>query len=172
MMKTVSTSIVLVLSMLLSGYLYAEIYQVTDSKGNKTYTNIAPKADGQNQRVEKITIREVNTTPSDGVDNDEYFKRQIDTRDEYDKNTVEFESELEVASKALKDAEKELEQAKEIKSGDYFNIPGKGMRYKDGYTERVQQAEEKVERAKEQLQAIQKNKPSKPNLKVEPAAAK
>lgn len=148
--------------------LYAEIYQITDSKGNKVYTNIAPKSGEKNQQIEAIKIRETNITPSDGINDEDFLELQTEVRKEYEANTTRFESERQAASLAVKQAETELEQAKELKSGDYFNIPGKGMRYKDHYHERVQQAEENLVHAKEQLQALLKNKPSKAPVRITP----
>lgn len=149
------------LALLFSSLSHAEIYQITDSKGNKTYTNIAPKADDSSRKVEKVNVRETNTTPSDGINNEEFLERQIDQRKAYENSSIDFENELAQANKALRDAETELAKAKEVTSGDYFNIPGKGMRYKDSYTERVQQAEENVAEAKKRLRALRSNRPSK-----------
>lgn len=136
----------------------AEIYQVTDEKGNKVFTNIEPKQ-SEGKTIQKVDVKETNTTLGDAINNDDYFEQQQLERQQREERRAQHEQQQRQARRAVREAEQELEQAKELQSGDYFNIPGKGMRYKDSYHQRVKQAEEKLQQAKKQLQSVQQGLP-------------
>lgn len=133
----------------------ADIYQITDEKGNKVFTNIEPK-DARGKSVKKLEVKETNTSAHDGVDNDTYFEQQRQQRQESEKRQSKQETEQRLARQAVQEAELELEQAKQLQSGDYFNIPGKGMRYKDSYYKRIELAEKKLKNAQQHLRSVQR----------------
>lgn len=135
----------------------AEIYQVIDENGNKVFTNIEPKSSA-GKTVQKVELKQTNTTASSNpIDEDGYLQQKQQERQEQESQLAKFEQQQNEARRAVREAEQDLEQARELQSGDYFNIPGKGMRYKESYYERVKLAEDKLQQAKEQLQSLQKN---------------
>lgn len=136
----------------------AEIYQITDEKGNKVFTNIEPK-NSKGKTVQKVELKQTNTTLSDGIAEDDYLQQRQKDRQEYDEQLTKFEQQRSEARRSVSDAERNLEQARELQPGDYFNIPGKGMRYKDSYHERVKLAEEQLQQARLHLNSLQQEKP-------------
>lgn len=61
----------------------------------------------------------------------------------------------EAANRALKEAEKQLEEARSVREGDRIGTASGGSRLTQRYLDRVHVAEENVERAREQLKALQ-----------------
>lgn len=152
-------SLLYLLTVMLTLPVCAEVYQITDEHGRKTFTNIAP-ADGAQQKIEKVQLRETNTTPSHQAY--EQGDAESEQLEQLENRTIRnrLAQDEQQARENLERAESELEDAKQIRSGDYFNVPGKGLRYRDEYRQRVEQAEQAVRQAKESYDQIRQRGPS------------
>lgn len=158
-MKTALITIALLLSASLP--LQAEIYQVTGKDGRKTFTNVAPLSE-EDSNVEKVDLKETNISHETDhpADNDAYFESMEQENLEHDEISQRLNADQQKAYDALQQAKEQLEQAKEIRSGDYYNIPGKGLRYNEAYHQRIQHAEQRLQAAQENYDRIMQRAPA------------
>lgn len=132
-----------------------EIYQITDEHGRKTYTNIAPQQ--PKGEVEKVKLRNTNIRETQSL-------QSFDTMPAEAEQSAEIQQRLkqdaQQALNAVQQAEAALEQARELRPGDYFNIPGKGLRYTEQYHSRIKRAEQQLESAQQNHNVIKQRKPA------------
>lgn len=148
------TALLLVMSL----HTYGEIYKVTDEDGKTTYTNIEPKAKGEGKESQKVDLKETNISEEGkhlpGSD-DTIFNELRQEREAKEAKQQEKQQEKEAAFKALQEARENLEKAKEVKSGDFFNNPDGGLHYKDSYYKRIEEAKKQLDAAEERYKAAQ-----------------
>lgn len=143
----------------------SDIYQITDEKGRKTFTNIAPPENSD--AMQRVELRSSNIS-HDGAsnhqpDNDRYFEEQQAAELESREISQRLNQDEQQAYETLQQARENLEKAREIQTGDYFNIPGKGLRYNAAYHERIQHAEQQVQTAQENYDRIRQRAPASNN---------
>ena len=157
------TLLLVIITSLLTANAAAEIYEVVDEHGNKTYTNTPPQGP---QKSQPIKIDPVETNVWSGgmkqleADDDFYnelIKQQgLDDAAKMEKKRLWLE-----AKNNLKTAKEELEAAKVIRPGDYFPNSGGGIRYTQVYKDRVKAAEQRVEKATARFKEVDKKTPAK-----------
>jgi hypothetical protein len=141
--------------LLLSIHAYAEIYEILDENGRKTYTDKPPL----NQPDAKPVIAspkasnswKTNTTQEE---NDQYYDQ---LKQEIENNEAQKAAEAQAnnynkqqAADNLKKAEQDLNDARTVKSGDYYhNKSNNGLIYTQEYRSRIKEAEEALEKAKQ-----------------------
>ena len=125
----------------------AEIYEVIDEEGNKTYTNTKPlpSKQGQVKTIEIGEIQALGQNEEQDANNKEFFsklKTQQDATENYKRKR----------SKAIKDYNKKLNQADQAvidapttQEGDFIPILKGGMRYTDQYHKRIAQTKKDLE---------------------------
>lgn len=135
---------------------FGEIYKVTDEDGNTRYTNIEPKTKGK--EATKVDLKNTNISEEGkhlpGSD-DTIFEELREEREAKEAAQREKQDEKQAAYEALQQAKRNLEEAKEVKAGDFFNTRNGGLRYKDSYHRRVEDAERALEAAQERYENAQ-----------------
>lgn len=155
-MKAFSLLLILGMSFTASA---AEIYQITDEKGRKVFTNIIPPDGNQ---AEKVTISDTNLShdASHHDDNDRYYEELAQEEAQHLEISQHLKHDQQQAHDAVKAAEANLAAAKEIRAGDYFNIPGKGLRYTEAYHQRIRDAQMHLDSANDHLRQVQGRRPA------------
>lgn len=138
-----------------------EIYQITDEHGRKTYTNVAPqqpKGTVQKVKLSNTNIRETHADKPAENDNLE-MQQNEDLERRLQQNQRQ-------AKNAVTQAETALEEARELRAGDYFNIPGKGLRYTEQYHERIKEAEQQLINAQDNYKASRQRESKPANTEI------
>lgn len=147
--------------LLISGLLFsiithAEIYELIDKDGRKTYTDKPPINETDAKPV-TTSAKTSNTWQKDAEQeaSDSYFDEEEQRREAEINIQNDLEGRIEKAkerlAKDVEQAEKDLESAREITAGDYYPNKKEGMIYTQQYRERVKAAEDNLERYKEAL---------------------
>lgn len=142
--------ILFVISLLLPSYVVADIYEIIDKEGKKTYTNTAPHHSSEVQ-PKKIVPKETNVWREDEqdiADKDVFFEELSEQQREADALKQKNDRLQQAAADRVKAAEANLEQAKLIQAGDYYPNKNGGLRLKPTYKERVEAAEKAVAEAR------------------------
>lgn len=144
-----------IFALLLSAAANADIYEIIDENGRKTYTD-KPPHDQPDARPISSSAKSANQWVSDGMQeqNDQYFIELKNKQAEQESIAAELAAQQEEAERlqqqSIKNAEDALDAAKEIKAGDYYSNPNqKGLRYTQEYRDRVQAAEAELEQARQ-----------------------
>jgi hypothetical protein len=145
---------ILIIGLLFNSLANAEIYEVIDESGRKIFTDIPPlnKPDAKPVSIKPHTG---NTWQNDPLQeqNDRYFNELDEKEQELEaaeeRATAEKDEAKQKAAEAIIAAEEALEEAKTMKAGDYFPNQNNGIRYTPEYLERVKDAEEALEKARE-----------------------
>lgn len=150
----------LTLLLCISTYAYsAEIYQIVDEKGRKTFTNIVPPTE---HNLEKVELGEPNLSHDSNYhdDNDRYYE-ELAAEEQQHREIGQRLNQAEAAARArLEESEAALLEARELRAGDYFNIPGKGLRYTEAYHQRIREAEMRRDSAREDYERVRNRRPA------------
>ena len=146
---------ILILLTLISPVALAAIYETTDAEGHKSYSDKPPlnQSDAKTKEVAPMTENTWETNPSQT--SDDQFYRGLKARQEQEQKAQkemadQQEAEQQRQAKAEADAKKALEDAKEVKAGDFYKNPnGEGLRYTQEYRDRVKNAEENLKKAQQ-----------------------
>lgn len=140
----------------ITGHAFAgEVYKYTDANGKVIYSNKKPN----NTEVETLNIQQsnsINTQSKNNKAKEQFFRQQRadEQRQQYRKAEAKKRQQAaqkKAASKtklSVKQAQKLLEEAKTIQSGDMFPLPNGGSRYSEQYQNRIKEAEQALEEAK------------------------
>jgi hypothetical protein len=143
----------MLLGVILSVCVYADIYEIIDKNGHKTYTD-KPPSDQTDLKPIKVAPETSNSWQNGNAQeqNDQFFdelkKQQDEEKAAADELSRQEEERQQKAEDAVAEAEAELERARELKAGDYFPNKQKGMHYTPEYINRVKNAEKALEKAK------------------------
>ncbi len=146
--------IILLGSLFFSSFVSADIYEIIDANGHKTYTDKPPlnKPDAMPLSLKPETG---NSWSNDSIQegNEEYYE-ELNAEEELTNNaeatkTEETNAQQEKAVISVEEAEIALEEAKEIKAGDYLPNLNQGIHNTQEYQDRVNKAEEALNKAKE-----------------------
>lgn len=135
---------------------HADIYRVTDEHGNTTYTNVAPQQNGK--QAEAVKLKPTNVTEEGKHlpgDNETYFEELKVQQDSRENEQKQQKRDRQAAWETLQQAHQNLEQARAVKAGDYFNLKDGGLRYKPEYLERVEAAEKRLQEAQKHYDSLQ-----------------
>ncbi len=145
--------LILVAILVATPMVQAEIYKYSDEHGNVVLTDTPPaqNADAESVDIQSLDGNTVNLSTSQHRKNDKYYD-QRDQRQAKEEAQNAREANLaqqqQARKGAVRKAELDLEEAKEIKSGDMMPLPSGGIRYTDQYKQRVKNAEDALMRAK------------------------
>lgn len=132
---------------------HAEIYEIIDKNGRKTFTD-KPPANQPGAQPIKAKNNTNNTWQNNNVQqqNQKFFnelKAKQDTTEAATKADEDYQAALQEQKQInIKAAEKGLQQAQEVKAGDFLNNKKGGMHYTPQYHNRVNQAKGALEQAK------------------------
>lgn len=156
------TSLVLIL--LYSGnVLAAPLYEITDDKGNVTYTD-QPPADGKEGSSKAIQQKPLNVLDPGTQNYQETFEQNAQQRQQQrDSAWQQYESQLQAAEQALKSALQAQKQGSAVQEGDMISTSTNGrqtgMRPSEEYLQRQQELEQAVKNAEATLRTVKKQKP-------------
>jgi hypothetical protein len=123
-------------------------YRSVDDQGNVTYSDRPVKG-----AVREEQIRVEAPAPSAGQKQDA-MQREAELEKAAGQTGVspapDRASQKKSSKRAVQDAEKQLEEAVQVREGDRIGTAGGGSRLTPEYHERVRKAEEEVDRAREQ----------------------
>jgi len=149
-MKTFTVVVLLVFFAL---PVHAEIYEIIDANGRKTYTD-KPPVDQKDAKPISVKPNTSNSWKTDNIqqDNDRFFS---DLKSEQDheaamakQHAQEQATAQQEQSNNIEAAEHALEEAKKVRAGDFYNNKEGGMHYNETYLNRVRDAQRRVEEAK------------------------
>lgn len=146
--------LILMMCLSLSSFASAEIYEIIDKDGHKTYTDVPPP---DNPEAKPVTVapHTENSWQSDSLqqENDIYYADQEKQERVTEEIQKRLEAENNAATAKLDDAvmasEKALEDAQVVRPGDFLPNKKKGMHYSQEYLDRVKEAEEALKKARE-----------------------
>jgi hypothetical protein len=144
---------ILFFSLLFSAIASAEIFEIIDKDGHKSYTD-KPPLNHPDAKPKSIAPHTGNSWKTDAVhqSNDQFFdelkQEQQAEADAQEQLKAEKIAEQQKLQDDVSAAEEALKNAKAVTAGDYY--PGKehGMHYNEEYRNRVKNAEDELERAK------------------------
>jgi hypothetical protein len=130
------------------------IYKSVDAKGNVTYSS-APAAESVNTR----TIAVPQGPTEEQRQEAEKIQQQIEDaadRQRQDLATVRGQrtGSVQQAEKTLAEAKADLENAQVVQDSDWQHLGGGGRHLKESYFQRVQQAEDRVRSAEQELKSL------------------
>lgn len=151
---SVPIATILFLTLTISPFSIAGVYKYVDADGNTVYTDTKPKEEQAN--IEKLNVKDAYTNSmaapaaSSGSGGKDVFK---DIQEQQAQETTYAESKRQAkkeAEKSVDDAQKQLDDAKTVKTGDMFPNPGGGIRYTQQYLQRIEAAQRKLDDAQKQ----------------------
>lgn len=144
----------------------AEMYKVVDAEGNVSFTDTPPSSKAQ-QDVETVKQLETNSMPSKtykGELQEQFEKRTTERQAQRKEAWDAYDQKIKDAVAALKRAREALEKGKEIQDGDRMGIVSQGKqtgsRLSEQYLERIETLEQEVAKAKKNLRAVKKQRPT------------
>jgi phosphatidate phosphatase PAH1 len=132
---------------------FADVYEVIDKNGRKTYTDKPPLNQPDSKPV-RVAPNTGNTWSTDSTtsSNTAYFdelKRKQNEQATLKQTETDKKSAEDTADKTtIESAEKALQNAREVKAGDFYRNREGGIHYTQDYLNRVRAAEEQLQRAK------------------------
>lgn len=131
-------------------------YRAVDEQGNVTFSDTPVPGAVEETR---ISIDAPTPTPAEVEESKRKAAELLDAASQTSPPTTTSEpapgqaEQRQAAQQALQEAEQQLEEARQVGPGDRIGTASGGSRLTPQYLKRVQAAEEKVERARRQLEA-------------------
>lgn len=149
-------TLLLLLGLVLNSHAMAEIYEVVDEHGNKTYTNTLPP---DPSTINATRLEQNKTNIWQGEENqeqlnEEYFQEL--TKQEEEKAAAEAEQKKirRAAKQRLDEARQAYEEAKVLKQGDYYRNKNGGIREKPEFKQRVEAAKKELDEAQQYYDSV------------------
>jgi hypothetical protein len=128
-------------------------YRSVDEQGNVTFSDTPVPGAAEETR---ITIDAPVPSQAEVKESQRQAAEMLEAAGEAGTSTAPSQAaQRAAAQRAVQEAEQQLEEAREVREGDRIGTASGGSRLTPQYLERVQAAEEKLDRARKQLQAMQ-----------------
>lgn len=125
-------------------------YRSVDEQGNVTFSDTPIEGAAQEEKVK------IDAPAPSQERQQESLQREAELQKAAGQagasGTTSQADQKKAASESLREAEKQLEDAREVREGDRQGTAGGGSRLKPEYQERVREAEEAVDRARKEAQ--------------------